>query len=80
VAERIRGQVLQCLLESLRIAPHLQILGINPSNHRDPMVADEGTVAIENPAEKLRDCNVLEGERSPAALEPRQVEQIADQL
>src|SRR3954470_21613451 len=80
VAQRVGDEVLQRLLEALRIAGHPLRAGTNARRQCDTAPGQLGLVTRLEPIEQHRDGDVVVAQRPAAALEPRQVEQVADDV
>ena len=78
VAHRVCRQVLQRLLEPIAVADDGFGPGRDRVGHRHLRGLAGALVTCRHAGEELRYRHVAEGHRSPATLEPRQIEQIAD--
>ncbi len=79
VTQRVGGQVLQRLLELLPVGLDRQVRRLHVDVERDRRVAQRRAVAIGDTAEQLADRHVFDRQRAAAALEPREIEKVADQ-
>ena len=79
VTQGVGREVLQRLLEALRIGADRQFRRLHDHLERDPPLADRRPVPVGDSSEQLLDRNILNRERAAASFEPREIEQIADQ-
>ncbi len=80
VPERVRGEVLQCLLQPLRIAADLEVRWFDAALDGDVPFANRRAVTVDDASEEVRDRHILERQRPAASFEPGEFEQISDEL
>ena len=78
LAQRVGRQILQRLLQAHRIAGHDLRARRDVGRQRHAFLLGRSFVAGEHAAEDVLQRDVLRLERFAAALEPREIEQIAD--
>ena len=78
VSDRIGAEVLQRLLEPLRITGDGQRFRTNADVHGDVSIANDWSMAIGHAAEQVDDRHAIVRQRAAASLEPREIQEIAD--
>ena len=78
VADGVRGEVLQRLLEPIAIAPHVLRAGLDRRAQRDARGLARALMTCRHAVEELCDRDALDRQRPAAPLEPREIQQVAD--
>ena len=71
VSNRVGREVLEGLLETLRVAVNREVRRIDRQRQGDPAIAGCRPVTVDDPVEQIADRHVFEHQRAAAALEPR---------
>jgi hypothetical protein len=77
VPDRVRGDVLQRLLEPVRVCTHFQILGHDRHVHPEVSASDRRAVSVDNAPEQFCNGHRLLDEITAAAFEPGEIEQVS---
>ena len=80
VAQRVGGKILKRLLEPHRIAGDDLRACADAGRNLDPLLLRRAAVARDDAPEQIFEGNVLRVEGLAASLEPRQIEQVADDV
>ncbi len=80
VSQRVGREILQRLFEPHRIARHDLRSGADVRRQRHALLLGGAPVPRHHAAEQILDWHILRVERFAAAFEPRQIEQVADDV